>query len=401
VSCRTPACNDGLVDPGEECDDGNDVNGDECDVNCTTPRCGNGVAHPGERCLGTRVFYPFVAGSVEGADLDGDGTAEILAATPAGVQAYRHSPEARALVPFVTLSGPVNAITMTARDLDGDGALDVVGGGFGFVAHLNLGGSPPTFQSFASLDPSQYVFFATTGVLRSGGLPDLVRVWSEGVQVVRNLDGAFTPQLEMLTGDNAYGAVVVDVDDDTDNDIVVVHANFPDPTMPYLVVLRNDGDGLLTADAPIVLPGFMGPNTIDAGDLDGDGVPELVVANHDSREITVIARDTTNDTYSIAYEVPLGGISHSAVARDIDQDGDVDVVAAVRDANQLAILYNVGSRVDAEEPEVQNLGDCPRTVAVADFDGNGAVDIAASNAPDQFFCAPPEEGGLTVIYANP
>src|SRR5512143_3296989 len=45
-----PACGNGIVDPGEQCDDGNTTNGDTCDTNCTMPRCGNGVVDPGEQC---------------------------------------------------------------------------------------------------------------------------------------------------------------------------------------------------------------------------------------------------------------------------------------------------------------------------------------------------------------
>ena len=48
--CTPTACGNGVVTTGEECDDGNEVNGDECDNNCTAPRCGNGVASPGEQC---------------------------------------------------------------------------------------------------------------------------------------------------------------------------------------------------------------------------------------------------------------------------------------------------------------------------------------------------------------
>jgi cysteine-rich repeat protein len=33
-ACAAPACGDGMVDPGEECDDGNTQNGDCCDENC-------------------------------------------------------------------------------------------------------------------------------------------------------------------------------------------------------------------------------------------------------------------------------------------------------------------------------------------------------------------------------
>ncbi len=41
-TCAAPDCPDGVVQPGEACDDGNMVNGDMCDNNCTIPNCGNG-----------------------------------------------------------------------------------------------------------------------------------------------------------------------------------------------------------------------------------------------------------------------------------------------------------------------------------------------------------------------
>jgi cysteine-rich repeat protein len=53
-------CGDGTVDPGEQCDDGNLVDGDGCDSNCTPTACGNGVKDPTEDCD-------------DGNTLDGDG----------------------------------------------------------------------------------------------------------------------------------------------------------------------------------------------------------------------------------------------------------------------------------------------------------------------------------------
>jgi len=50
ANCTIEVCGNGIVDPGEQCDDGNHVNGDACDNNCTTPRCGNGIQDPGEEC---------------------------------------------------------------------------------------------------------------------------------------------------------------------------------------------------------------------------------------------------------------------------------------------------------------------------------------------------------------
>ncbi len=51
--CELEKCGDGIVDPGEECDDGNDINGDGCSDNCELeqgPECGDGNLDPGEEC---------------------------------------------------------------------------------------------------------------------------------------------------------------------------------------------------------------------------------------------------------------------------------------------------------------------------------------------------------------
>ncbi len=50
-SCRLPVCGDGFLGPGEECDDGNLVDGDTCAFNCRFPgACGDGEVGRGEEC---------------------------------------------------------------------------------------------------------------------------------------------------------------------------------------------------------------------------------------------------------------------------------------------------------------------------------------------------------------
>jgi cysteine-rich repeat protein len=43
-------CGNGAITPPEQCDDGNSVNGDGCDANCTVTACGNGIRTGGEEC---------------------------------------------------------------------------------------------------------------------------------------------------------------------------------------------------------------------------------------------------------------------------------------------------------------------------------------------------------------
>lgn len=51
---RTPRCGDGVVDTGEQCDDGNRVPRDGCGLDCRieVPACGDGVLDPDEECDG-------------------------------------------------------------------------------------------------------------------------------------------------------------------------------------------------------------------------------------------------------------------------------------------------------------------------------------------------------------
>ena len=45
-----PSCGDGVVQAGEDCDDGNDVDTDACTSRCRDPFCGDGWVQPGESC---------------------------------------------------------------------------------------------------------------------------------------------------------------------------------------------------------------------------------------------------------------------------------------------------------------------------------------------------------------
>jgi cysteine-rich repeat protein len=47
--CDNATCGDGILQPGEECDDGNTADGDSCLADCTKS-CGNGALEPGEQC---------------------------------------------------------------------------------------------------------------------------------------------------------------------------------------------------------------------------------------------------------------------------------------------------------------------------------------------------------------
>ena len=49
--CVSAHCGNGVVEPGEACDDGNTISGDGCSADCrSTEVCGNGIIDPAEQC---------------------------------------------------------------------------------------------------------------------------------------------------------------------------------------------------------------------------------------------------------------------------------------------------------------------------------------------------------------
>ncbi len=49
-ACKSATCGDGIVGPNEACDDGNDVDDDMCSNTCQLKTCGDGAPQPGEEC---------------------------------------------------------------------------------------------------------------------------------------------------------------------------------------------------------------------------------------------------------------------------------------------------------------------------------------------------------------
>jgi cysteine-rich repeat protein len=78
-------CGDHIVDPGEQCDDGNHSDGDGCQHNCVFPGCGDGALDRGEMCDDGNLVdsdgcssacvrdaaYVFVSSALYSSDLDG------------------------------------------------------------------------------------------------------------------------------------------------------------------------------------------------------------------------------------------------------------------------------------------------------------------------------------------
>lgn len=178
------------------------------------------------------------------------------------------------------------------------------------------------------------------------------------------------------------------------------------PANDQLTVYLNPGKkgGWERRDFPV---GF-GPYHSATGDLDGDGLPDIVVPNYqsnDSRDLAILygakdrdtlleattylgfdTRDLVNE-YGLDAEgqprYPTPGLT-SAIIADVNGDGRQDIVAVSYQSNVFYVLLNEGGRhfrtiryPQQTAPYDQMLGG-PRDIAPADFDGDSVLDLAFS-----------------------
>lgn len=115
-----------------------------------------------------------------------------------------------------------------------------------------------------------------------------------------------------------------------------------------------------------------------AGDLDGDGFPDIV-AGTAADQPTLIWYGTGNRNFEdTPVVIPDLGAAEGVALADLDGDGDLDLVLANADNRPNRVFINEGDRDFSAR--TLDVNDDSRDVAVADFDGDGAPDLAFANA---------------------
>jgi hypothetical protein len=137
----------------------------------------------------------------------------------------------------------------------------------------------------------------------------------------------------------------------------------------------NRGDGTFKPRRDY--PTGAGPVSVAVGDLNGDGEPDLATANTDAGSVSVLLNGG-DGSFRVSHEYATGERTASVGIADLNGDGAADLVAAVVDTDTLAVLLNKGDGT-FPAPVSYATGDDPSAVAIGDLNGDGKADLATAN----------------------
>ena len=125
-----------------------------------------------------------------------------------------------------------------------------------------------------------------------------------------------------------------------------------------------------------------GPASVAVGDFNGDGNPDLAVANQLADTVSLLLGSAGGGFTRQTPDLPVGGFPASVAAGDFNGDQDPDLAVANGFSGTVSVLLGGNGASFARQPDV-NIGGTPWSVAVGDFNGDHDPDLAVVN--NQFF----------------
>ncbi len=287
---------------------------------------------------------------VKTADLDGDGLRDLVVTNQPFQTVYvlknKSTPGNMAFdnpVGFTTGTEPRN---MAIDDLDNDGKPDLVVENYtsntiSVFRNTSTGGaiSFSTKSDIATMDSPGGICI---GDLDGDGKREIAIAGTDKfISVYKNssVTGAisFEPRVNYAT-DFSADVKMADLDGDGKPDLVVSNGSFA------LSIFRNSSSlNSLSFDTRIDLTAFNPPAGVDVNDLDGDGKPEIVLANdYVYGKTSVYKNNSTPGTISFAPYVGYDTDSdtYQVILADMNGDGLTDIITANTANNSLTYLQN-------------------------------------------------------------
>jgi len=321
------------------------------------------------------------------ADVNGDGFGDVILtnALSGDIGILLGNGDGSVQVPsFGYTTGGFPFTSAVVADFNGDGLADIVLPDYLYSFAYLKGYGDGTFR--ASVDyysptadsGTPYGWDIATGDFNGDGIPDVVMGnWccdtAVGISVFLGRgDGTLLPGVNYGSGGNLAYVAVADFNKDGKLDIAAV-----DNSLGQVDIFLGNGDGTFPATpSATIATNDSDSRKIVVADLNGDGYPDLVVANANGATAGVIMNDGTG---AFLAQVPytLNGLAYSVAVADVNGDGKLDLLLPENATGNLAVLLGNGDGTFQGENDF-SLGNNPVDIAVGDLNGDGKLDVAAT-----------------------
>lgn len=311
-------------------------------------------------------------------DLDRNGTDDLLVLTETECCVFLQSPEDGLQPPIhYPLADPAQGLCVL--DADRDGLQDILYTAWGTPQPLRL----RLNQGKGRLGPEMPFSISPPGTLvRSLTTPDGMDhlVWAQAdsntINIAHFENGTLPDdQLEM----RVYGTrksktrthyATGDINGDGRIDLV-----WASGTAPEILLFLQGETGVFLP--PMSFPSFTEPSDLSTGDLDGDGLDELLICSKKEKSLGF----SRFQNLRLTYPQPIPDLGHplAVASADLDQDGLDEIICAIRENKErkLAILHrsNPNQTWERETYPLESLQTDPRAVKIADVNHDGFVDV--------------------------
>ncbi|MEG4365363.1 DUF4347 domain-containing protein, partial [Microcoleus sp. C2C6] len=238
----------------------------------------------------------------------------------------------------------------------------------------------PNSVSIGDIDGDDLLDIATANYNSSNNVSILLNTTATGATTP-----TFADQVIFPTGGKPSFVSISDMNGDELGDLVVANINSDDVSILLNTTVAGSPP---TFDTQAPFPTGDGPNWVSIGDIDGDTKPDIATANINSNDVSILLNTTTAPgappTFAPKADWPTGSIPRAVSIGDFNGDDKPDIATANINGNDVSILLNnttaPGAPLTFADPVSFSTGTNPTSISIGDFNGDDKPDLVTTNS---------------------